>query len=177
MKHGISEEEWNDYLEGLAREEVCDRLEAHLIGCLDCWEFYEQMAHTTNALRNAGRNLRAELVLSDRQLHVGFERVFVKLNDLETSQPAPLRMSAQDQPIQDKPIQDKLDALVALLAPMCGPRTALTALHTAANGSPARSLEQVTAENWTPFLTNLTSIANVMCGETGAHLVWESGQW
>jgi hypothetical protein len=49
-------------------------------------------------------------------------------------------------------------------------------LSAAARVSPARSLEQVTLENWTPFLTSLKSIAIVMCGETGAHLVWESGQ-
>ncbi|HJZ82857.1 MAG TPA: zf-HC2 domain-containing protein [Pyrinomonadaceae bacterium] len=172
MKHGITEEEWNDYLEGLADEATRDRLEAHLIGCLDCWEFYEQMAHATGNLRIAGKRLRAELVLSDRQLHAGFERVFAKLNNSETNGPGLSR-----EPLPHQPIQQKLDALAALLAPMCGPRTALKALRTAANDSPARSLEQVTAENWTPFLANLTFIANVMCGETGAHLVWESGQW
>jgi hypothetical protein len=34
----------------------------------------------------------------------------------------------------------------------------------------------VTEDNWTSFLSSLKTIAAVMCGETGARLVWESGQ-
>jgi hypothetical protein len=35
----------------------------------------------------------------------------------------------------------------------------------------------VTEDNWTSFLASLKPIADVMCGETGARLVWESGQF
>jgi hypothetical protein len=166
MIHGISEKEWNDYLEGELDDALRDRIEAHLIGCLSCWEFHEQMALTTQALRSAGEEMRDHLALQDHQLRKGLHGVFARIRtvDVETV------FSKQSS------INQRLDALAAVMAPMCGSRTARKALSAAARVSPARSLEQVTWENWTPFLTSLKSIATVMCGETGAHLVWESGQ-
>jgi Putative zinc-finger len=166
MIHGISEKEWNDYLEGEIDEATCDRIEAHLIGCLSCWEFHEEMALTTQALRSAGAEMRDNLTLQDHQLRKGLHGVFARIRSarMETV------FSTQSS------IKQRLDALAAVMAPMCGSQTARNALSAAARVSPARSLEQITLENWTPFLTSLKSIATVMCGETGAHLVWESGQ-
>jgi anti-sigma factor RsiW len=166
MIHGISEKDWNDYLEGELDDAARDRIEAHLIGCLSCWEFHEQMALTTQALRSAGEELRDNLILQDRQFRKGLHGVFSRIR------------TAQMEKVFNKQgsINQRLDALAAVMAPMCGSQTARQALSAAARVSPARSLEQVTLENWTPFLTSLKSIAIVMCGETGAHLVWESGQ-
>jgi len=67
--------------------------------------------------------------------------------------------------------------LETVMAPFFGTRTAVSALHAAAKNSPARSLEQVTPDNWEPFLKNLSSIAAEMCGETLAGLIWERGQF
>jgi hypothetical protein len=166
MIHGISEKEWNDYLEGHLDEAVRDRIEAHIIGCLSCWEFHEQMALTTQALRSAGEEMRGNLTLQDHQLRQGLHGVFVRIRAAE------MEMVFTEQ----SSIKQRLDALAAVMAPMCGSQTARKALSAAARVSPARTLEQVSLENWTPFLTSLKSIATVMCGETGAHLVWESGQ-
>jgi hypothetical protein len=166
MIHGISEKEWNDYLEGELDEATCDRIEAHLIGCLSCWEFHEEMALTTQALRSAGAEMRDNLTLQDHQLRKGLHGVFARIRTTERETIFTKQTS----------IKQRLDALAAVMAPMCGSRTAREALTAAAQVSPARSLEQVTFENWTPFLTSLKSIATIMCGETGAHLVWESGQ-
>ena len=59
---------------------------------------------------------------------------------------------------------------------MCGSRTAANALQAAAQIAAVRSPEQVTPDNWEPFLDSLTSIATVMCGETGVHLIREGGR-
>jgi hypothetical protein len=166
MIHRISEKEWNDYLEGQLDEASRDRIEAHLIGCLSCWEFHEQMALTTQALRSAGEELRGSLTLQDHQLRKGLHGVFSRIRAAQRETGLNKQSS----------ISQRLDALAAVMAPMCGSQTARQALSAAARVSPARSLEQVSLENWTPFLTSLKSIATIMCGETGAHLVWESGQ-
>jgi Putative zinc-finger len=166
MIHGISEREWNDYLEGQLDEASRDRIEAHIIGCLSCWEFHEQMALTTQALRSAGEEMRDNLALQDHQLRKGLQGVFARIRTAEIETVFNKQSS----------INQRLDALAAVMAPMCGPQTARKALSAAARVSPARSLEHVTIENWTLFMTSLKSIATVMCGETGAHLVWESGQ-
>jgi hypothetical protein len=170
MIHGFSEKDWNDYIEGLADESLHDRIEAHLIGCWDCWDFYGQMAHATEALRSTGENIRASLTLPDRALHAGLHGVFEKLNAAESA------MGLTDTS-RHRAIEQKLEALAAVMTPMCGSQTAINALRAAAVNSPAQSLEQVTADNWPSFLNHLKSIAIVMCGETGAHLVWERGQF
>jgi hypothetical protein len=166
MTHLFSEEEWNDYIEGQIDDEMRDRIEAHLIGCLKCWDFYERMATTTQALGARGAEMRAIFALQDRQLSAGLRGVFEKISGEEAAK--------RDRP--RRVIQQRLDALAAVMTPMCGSQTAIKALRAAAQGSPACSLELVTEDNWTPFLASLKSISAVMCGETGARLVWESGQ-
>src|SRR6266498_983958 len=152
MTHLFSEEEWIDYIDGRIDDEARDRIEAHIIGCLSCWEFYERMATATRALKACNAGLRA---------------VFAKINEAEAAK--------RERPL--RAIQQRLDALAAVMAPMCGSQTAIKALRAAAHVSLAASLESVTEDNWTSFLSSLKPIAAVMCGETGARLVWESGQF
>lgn len=170
MTHVISEETWNDYIEGQIDDEARDRIEAHLIGCLSCWEFHERMANATQALRVNGAGMRAIFALQDQQLSAGLRGVFRKINAADTER-------TERVPHPRRAIQQKLDALAAVMTPMCGSQTAIKALRAAAQVSPASSLERVTEDNWTSFLASLKSIAAVMCGETGARLVWESGQF
>src|SRR5262245_33749822 len=167
MTHLFSEEEWNDYIEGRTDNEARDRMEAHLIGCLSCWEFHERMATATRALVASGAGMRAVFALQDRRLNAGLRAVFAKINGAEAAK--------RDRPL--RAIQQRLDALAAVMAPMCGAKSAAKALRAAAQVSHARSLECVTEDNWTSFLTSLKTIAAVMCGETGARLVWERGQF
>src|SRR5262249_20270397 len=167
MTHLFSEEEWNDYIEGRTDNEARDRIQAHLTGCLSCWEFHERMATATRALVASGAGMRAVFALQDRRLNAGLRAVFAKINEAEAAE--------RDRPL--RAIQQRLDALAAVMAPMCGSQTATKALRAAAQVSPACSLESVTEDNWTSFLSSLKTIAAVMCGETGARLVWESGQF
>src|SRR5512145_1882437 len=85
MTHIISEEEWNDYIEGQIDDETRDRIEAHLIGCLSCWEFYERMANATRALRASGAGMRAIFALQDRQLSAGLRGVFERIGEAEAA--------------------------------------------------------------------------------------------
>lgn len=164
MKHGIAEAEWNDYLDGGATPEVRDRIEAHLFGCLECWEFYDRLAGATRNLGAAGEEARQRLTLEDRRLHAMLRGVFAQLQE-----GAPVG-ATQTQ------VQRRLSLLEKVLAPFCGPHAAVRALHAAAQNSPARSLERLTTENWEPFLKKLTAIAAAMCGESFASLVWERGR-
>jgi len=165
MKHGISELDWNDYVDRCAPQQVCDRIEAHLIGCLDCWEFYEQMSRANRALVDAAEEARQKTIPEDRQLHLMLSGVFSRIRTAEAGVP----LHSQ--------VKGRLSRLETVLAPFCGPKAAVNALHAAARSSPASSLERVTLDNWGPFLEELTAIAAAMCGETFAGLVRESGQF
>lgn len=160
--HGLTDQEWIDYFDGVMEPEARDRLEAHLIGCELCWEFHDRMARTGERLRAAAERTRESLPFGDAQLHQALGSALGRLRGGAARPPASVRA--------------RLDDLTAVMAPMCGVQTTSQALRAAALSSPARSLDAVTSDNWEPFLASLTSIAAVMCGETGAHLVWESGQ-
>jgi anti-sigma factor RsiW len=211
MTHGITEQDWIDYLEGELAAAERDRLESHLIGCVACWELYEQLAKTRLALQEAGEEARRAFPLTDEQLHAGMRRVLARITAEENagrpfgqhladafsvlqratkgmshfplsalwSRPAESELArpVRNIPAGVDPVRARLHLLEAVLAPMCGSRTATNALRAAAKDSPAHSLERVTRDNWAPFLASLTSIAVVMCGETGARLIRESGQW
>jgi anti-sigma factor RsiW len=175
MTHGISDQDWAAYLDGMLDSSGRDRLEAHLIGCLACWNFYEEMAETNESLKSGGSTVRRELAPTDEQLQAGFVEVFTRINDpsLQEALQQPGKVGTR---YTEELVQRRLDSLAAVIAPMCGESTARRALKCAAADSPARSLEQLTPHDWGHFLASLTSIASVMCGETGASLVWESGQ-
>ncbi len=81
MTHGISDQEWAAYLDGRLDSPGRDRLEAHLIGCLACWNFYEEMAETNEWLKSGGSTVRRELRPTDEQLQAGFVEVFARIND------------------------------------------------------------------------------------------------
>jgi anti-sigma factor RsiW len=161
--HGIKDEDWEAYVEGALTSVDRDRLEAHLTGCLGCWERVEMLQITTEQLREAGAQARLSLPLRDAQLHTGLLGAFAKLR-------------AAEEAAEAATIRQRLHALSKVLAGMCGSATAAKALQIAAQRSTAQTLERVTPHNWDSFLTRLTSIATVMCGETGAHLVRESGR-
>lgn len=164
MKHDISNSDWNDYLDGTATASVKNRIESHLIGCLDCWDYYEQLLLATQKLQSAGEQARFKLTLDDGQLHHMLQEVFWQLNSSSTKHS------------KNTQVQEQLNNLETVLSPVCGSEAAARALKAAANQSPARSLESITTENWQPFLERLTVIAAAMCGDTFAGLVRESGQ-
>lgn len=166
MYHGISEVEWTEYVEGNANTALADRIESHMFGCLSCWELHDQMVTATQSLRQAGEDARCLHMRSDRQIRESYHSVLSRIREAEAQE---LRKGRAQ-------VQQRLEALIALMAPMCGVRTAQNALRAAAAGAKARSLTEITAENWKPFLTALTSIATVMCGETGGRLVQDRGQ-
>jgi hypothetical protein len=161
--HGITPGEWEAYVEGKLNGAECDRLETHLTGCLACWERVEELRLATDLLRQTGAAARRSLPLRDAELYAGLQQAFAKLHAAESAADAAT-------------IRHRLEALTKVLAVMCGPLTATQALRVAAQRSAARTLARVSPDNWDSFLTRLTSIATVMCGETGARLVRESGR-
>ena len=166
MKHGITEQEWEAYSEGCLDEAASDRIEAHLIGCLTCWEEYERLKKAANAWHAAGAAVRWQTPLSDAALHEGLQRVLARARATDITQDITEKAA----------IQTRLTQLEDVLALLCGTRTAFCALRTAANSTPAHRLNLLTAEHWEPFLDRLASIALVLCGAAGAELIRAGGQ-
>lgn len=166
MKHGIAEQDWEAYTEGDADEATTDRIEAHLIGCLTCWEEYERLKRATELWRTAGEAAHWQTPLRDAALHDGLQRVLARARAAD---------AAQGQTGQAA-IQTRLTQLEAVLGLLCGTRTAFCALRTAANSTPARKLSLLTVEHWDSFLERLAAITIVLCGAAGAELIRAGGQ-
>lgn len=163
MNHGITPNEWERRLDGALTAAEHDRIEAHLVGCLSCWEFYQRMAALNAQLHEAGEAKRESFALSDARLRTGLRNVYTRIHAANASG-------------NSTPLEQRLIELEAVMSIFCGEQTAVNAMHAAAAHSPAQSLKQITRENWEPFLQRLTAIAQVLCGRTGARWLLESGR-
>ena len=163
MAHGISDQDWSDYLDGCATPELRSRIESHITACMSCWEFNQQMSLVTVSLNEAGQEARELLTVEDRRLHRLMRSAFARLRD------------EREIPWRSR-VEGRLNTLETVLAPFCGIQAAVQALQTAARNSPARSLDGVSDVNWEPFLDRLTDIAATLCGDTFASLVRERGR-
>ena len=163
MNHGISPNEWERYLDGSPTAAEHDRIEAHLIGCVPCWQFYQRMASFNSELHAAGEAKRDSFALSDEKLQAGLRNVYARIHASHLGENL-------------NPVQQRLNEVEAVMTVFCGEQTAANAMQVAAARSPAKSLKQVKRENWEPFLQRLTAIAQVLCGRTGARWLLESGR-
>lgn len=167
MFHEISEQDWEDYLNGDAIGGARRRIEAHLIVCPECRVMIERMKLVDGQFKSAISAARRQITVRDEQIYQGLRGVFLRLVAEESESEAG----------QQQIIEQWLRTLETALADMCGNRTAVRVLRVAAKNSPARSLERVEVANWQPFLHHLTLITQVVCGEIGAQLVGEIGRF
>jgi len=164
MNHGITDQEWNDYIDGVATAEVKSRIQSHCAICQECWEFQELVSCSSRLLEEAGRKERRRLTPDQTQVDRMRANVMASIKSSQDSQP------------DNSQVRGRLDMLEMVLAPYCGTHTAVRALQSAAAQSTARTLEQVNADNWEPFLERLTAIAAAVVGDTFASLVREQGR-
>lgn len=167
MFHEISEQDWEDYLNGEAIEGARRQIEAHLIVCSECRVMIERMRFVEGQLASEISAARHRITLRDEQVYQRLRGVFLRL----------VAEEIESETAQQQIIEQWLHALETALADMCGNHTAVRVLHVAAKNSPARSLERVEVANWQPFLHHLTLITQVVCGEIGAQLVGEIGRF
>jgi hypothetical protein len=163
MNHGISDQEWNDYIDGIAAAEVCNRIQSHCAVCEECWEFHEQISCSALLLQEAGNEARLFFTLKESHVDQLLTNVLAAIRDESGS-------------LDHFYVKGRLDMLETVFAPFCGSQTAVRVLRSAAAQSRARTLEQITEDNWEPFLERLTAIAAAMVGDTFANLVWEQGR-
>lgn len=166
MMHGISEQQWIDYLDQRLDDSERARIAVHLAGCPECREFHGRISRTVKSLQEMGAEMRRGFPLEAEQLHISLAKVLARVLDAE----------ARREGLSQVDIQERLNHLEDCLALMCGSWTAVNALRVAARSSIHDSLGQLTQDNWPMFLKRLTSITSVFCGDTGARLVWEYGK-
>ncbi len=158
MRHEISPETWEDYMENTLAAAERNRVSAHLEACAECRAMAAQASHSTARLHGTARQINAAWAVSDEKLETAWQAALAQLK------------------AEAVPVRERLDELEATMTVLCGAHTAAQALQAAAAESPARSLARLTRENWEPFLRSLLAIVRALCGRTGARLILESGQ-
>lgn len=164
MTHEFTEKDWNDYLDGRAEAGTEARFERHLSACGECADLRRRLRLAEGQLRLQSGYWQHTPVLADAQIEAAWQRVVTRLRADEL---APERSAS---------IPERLRFLEDLLMLLCGTRTATNALRAAAKGLSTDAPEQLSRDHWPQFLTNLAAITTIMCGKTGAQLVWESGK-
>ena len=167
MNHGISEQDWIEYLDNRLLPGERGRIDEHLLTCRQCQEFERRMARTVEMLQDVGDVTRRHYVMQDEQLYVSLAKVLGRVLDVEASEKS----------LGRRAILERLNYVEELLATMCGSWTAVNALRVAAKSSLVGSVDNLTEHNWISFLKKLTSITSVFCGDAGARLLWEYGQF
>lgn len=164
--HGISEKVWMNYFdENIATDEKL-RIDSHLSACPNCRDFYEKMVKTEISLKLAGVEIRNSFQVDEHSISINLAKVLARILDTE----------AKQQSLSRNAIKIRLEQLEDILAVMCGSWTAVNALRVAAEKTIADSPENLSDENWLPFLEKLKNITSVFCGESGAKLIWQYGQ-
>ena len=164
--HGITEQQWIDYLDRRLDAGESARVEAHLDACAECRAFQSSMMRTTLSLSEAGAQVRGSFPVEAEQTHNALAHVLARVLDAE----------ARQQKLSRGEIEERLEQLEEILAEMCGSWTAANALRVASRNAIHDSVGKLTPDNWPSFLKRLASIASVFCGDTGAKLVLEYGR-
>jgi len=163
LKHGITDEEWEDFLAGQGAVHSHARIDAHLMKCVQCWELYQQESPAMRAVAAAAIEAREKLVVSDERVQSVLAAVLS-------------RIGMEDDSTTTAQIRSGLDFLRSILDPVFGPKAAQCALLLAASGSDSLSLDGLTRESWTAFLERLAAMISIICGDVFAGLIREHGQ-
>lgn len=168
MKHSISYDDWLAYLDGALEPAPSDRIRTHLSTCAECRDLYNGMLDATAVLRASGDAYRETATVTPAAIRRARDQVCrrIRTSDdhgtLEDLAGAVLTIS-------------RLRRLQALVAPVCGSRTAFRLIVAAvARMSMARG--QSSGGDWNCFVQKLNDLTSAFCGKTTARLVWKLGQ-
>ena len=156
MKHRMTNEEWTNYLDGLASAGEQTRIEAHLSACPECHDFVARSRAVERLMKSSAARLRIAHDLRPAQITAAQRRTMMRINDGSC-------------------VSVRIGALHLLLAPMCGVRTSTRAIRAAALSVSASSPRLLTEKLWPGFLNQLHLIVTSLCGEPAAQLIRQRG--
>jgi anti-sigma factor RsiW len=155
MRHGITEQDWLEYLDGRAAPEERLRLEGHLRACLDCQNFVERLEAVDATMRSAALELQSRLTVTPDEITAARERTVAIASD--------------------RCVSVRIGILYLLLVPLCGEEMSGRAIRRAARCAVAASAHSTNGQLWNRFLDHLHEIIAPLCGEPVAGLIRTRG--
>src|SRR5262245_56008161 len=85
LKHGITDEEWEDFLVGRSAPHTQARINAHMVGCVECWDLYQDESPAMRAIATAAAEAREMLTVSGERMHSALIAVLAGIRDEDSA--------------------------------------------------------------------------------------------
>lgn len=155
MTHGLSRDEWIDYLDGGCTPEQRKGIEAHLMVCSDCRELAACFGTVDTTLQWFAQRLREDAAVQSEEIAAALRKTLERTGD--------------------RGVSAKIGMLYFLLASMCGEKVSGRVIRSAAHRAVTASSYSLKGELWPGFLDHLHSIVAPLCGEPAATLIRTRG--
>ncbi|MBI5282402.1 MAG: hypothetical protein HY858_12025 [Candidatus Solibacter usitatus] len=166
MHHGISEQQWFDYLELTIEASARRPIDAHLRGCAPCRALLDDIRAWESQVREEASRLAAAVDCPAPEI----DRLLAEvLNRIHAGQPAALSSGGRWS------CSEAVLLLRALLDPICGAGASRNAISLAASQSCPPEQPRVAAGNWPLFVSNLSSAIAAVYGSATGLLVRRAG--
>lgn len=166
MRHGISEQQWLEYVDGTLSEREVARLRTHLLICAECAEVPIELNEWRELMLKEARTLRGNVLLSELEI----ESLLVRsIERIRQQAPPVIRNSFRWSTAEGMLL------LRSLMEPICGLGTARATMTLAARRSTADDESRITERNWRLFVANLSDAIASVCGSAAGRLISRAG--
>jgi len=166
MPHGISEQQWIEYLDGSLNSPQSVALRDHARCCPECAETLRELSLWREKLVEEAALVRAAFEASpadlDRLLSASLERIRPFEPAAYFSDPS-------------WSFREAVTLLRLLVEPFCGSGTAGATIHLAVQRSTLNGTYAHTPAAWELFVSNMSEVVSSVCGTAAGRLVNQVG--
>jgi anti-sigma factor RsiW len=166
MRHGISEQDWLEFVDGTLDSGRSRKIEQHVAVCPGCAGLRAELEAWHEILREEASRLQLAIDCPEDEVDRMLETAIERIHKLE---PAGIRTCAS------WTTAEALMLMRSLLEPFCGVGTACATMNLAARRASAGEDGEVTGRNWPVFVSNLSEALASVCGMAAARLVDRAG--
>ena len=166
MKHGISEQQWLEYIDGALPARERARVWEHIEACPECAQTLRELDGWRALISEEGARLRLSAQLPEAEID---SLLAGCLERIRAGEPAGLRLGL------GWTVTEGMILLRSLMEPMCGLGTARATISLAARRSTADQQGHITERNWRIFVANLSEAIASVCGSAAGRLVSRAG--
>jgi len=158
--HEYSAEQWVDFVEGMLDREASALMRDHITGCDQCRLTYEDLVLSRSHLEQLSLRLSFISAEASERIH---NAVLARIRMAQAA-------SAGES------ITVGVNQLRSIIEPLCGQATTERAILSAALSCGAANSDQVETRQWMPFVGQLGTIVDTLCGASVAQWIWETAR-
>lgn len=166
MQHGISEQEWIQYIDSNLRAKKQASIRTHVDGCRECAQLLAELSTWQELLKEEASQLRETFQTSQAEIEPLLAQCLARIRTAESAKTRTgLRWT----------VTEAMSLLRFLLEPICGQGTTQATMNLAIQRSAADRDGHITSQNWKLFIANLSDAIASICGSAAGRLVGRVG--